>query len=383
MKRSVFRALGGATAIFGMLLVFQTGALAGQDIVIKGTVSHSVAGNGDPLNNGAWPVGGFSHFPDSAENNSVTVSSGGKIDDTDLRVYGGAAYGASGTITVTGNRVTVSGEVVPQIVVGGFASGNASAVATNNGVTISGGLAKNVSGGYVISGATATVMGNTVTMSSGTINGEIYGGFAFTGIGTDGDETRTGNPAAADNTVAISGGKVSGHVYGGLAYSDIGTPKATSNTVMLSGTPTFGTDSALIGGHVIGKPGDVFTDNVLKIHNYTGAPVKRVLNFASYDFLLPVSLEPLKVTERVYFEKSGNPAETARVTAVNLMEGGTAPGVGDKIALIHATNGFRGVIANNGQALSGTKGALKYTFRLEQDKNHLYAVVVSVVPALP
>ncbi|MDR2016625.1 MAG: hypothetical protein LBP90_03340, partial [Burkholderiales bacterium] len=339
MERFLLHALGGVTLILGLLLASLPSAFAGQNIVINTSINHSVAGNGDSSNNGAWPAGGFSHFPASVEGNSVTVNSGGKVDEVDLRVYGGAAYGISGVVTVTGNRVTVNSGGITRDVIGGFASGGVNTTAVGNNVTISGGSAKEVSGGYAISSTMATATDNTVTVSGGTISGDIYGGFAYAGTNT-GNETDTGNSAATGNTITISSGTINGHVYGGLAYNDISAPASTSNTIILGGNPTFGTDSALVGGHRVGSRGDVFTGNTLKIHNYTGSAVKRIWNFASYDFLLPVSLEPLKVTERVYFERSGGDAETSRVTNVNLTEGGSAPKVGDKITLIHAVGGF-------------------------------------------
>ncbi|MDR0239478.1 MAG: hypothetical protein LBI88_04505, partial [Deltaproteobacteria bacterium] len=91
---------------------------------------------------------------------------------------------------------------------------------------------------------------------------------------------------------------------------------------------------------------------------------------------LPASLSGLNVTDTVDFTGPGGAFSS--VSGVNIMGGGAVPQPGQQISLIHATNGFAGgnAIVNNGQTLTGKKGALlDILFRLDQQFNDLYAVV--------
>ena len=194
-----------------------------------------------------------------SDNGAVTDNkvyiSGGEMGS----VYGGRSYAGA----ATGNSVFISGGTMMGSVNGGYSRDSG---VTGNTVTISGGTVRSIIGGQSSSG---TATDNKVYISGGTITGTVYGGWRSSGTG-----------AATDNKVYISGGTINGTVNGG--YSENGA--ATGNTVTISGTPTFGDNTVLYGGHS-DKGGDV-SGNTLNF-NSKERIVKQVENFENYNFCLP------------------------------------------------------------------------------------------------
>jgi len=286
-------------------------------------------------------------------NNTVNIISSGMVNGD---VYGGWSN-APGT-GANGNSVNISGNAqVDGDVHGGYSTFGS---VTGNSVTIRGGTVNGQVVGGRSNGDSAT--GNSVTISGGTVNSDVVGGFTDIGGGN-----------ATGNTVSITGGTVNGNVIGGSSFG----AEATRNTVTISGSPTFNPlVSNLQGGN---NAVDRFTGNTLNVWNYTGSAVSNVTGFENFNFILPVSLQGLEVTNFVSFgDGLGN---FSKVTGVSIMGGGSAPQPGQNISLIQAGS-FTGTIANNGAILAGKKGALlDILFRLDQQANDLFAVVEGVKAA--
>ena len=200
--------------------------------------------------------GGYSYIGDAVKN-SVIISSG-MITGS---VYGGYSYISDGDVVE--NRVFISGGTIEYSVYGGESYAGA---ATKNKVYISGGTMSSVYGGRSSRG---DATGNSVNISSGMITGSVYGGYSYIG---DGD--------VVENRVFISGGTIEYSVYGGESYAGA----AAKNKVYISGTPTFGTNTVLYGGHS-DNGGDV-SGNTLNF-NSKERTVKQVKNFEYYNFCLP------------------------------------------------------------------------------------------------
>jgi hypothetical protein len=272
-------------------------ALAGN-IIIDGTSGGGTGTVASVYGNGAPPDGTpLGVFPDTANNNSVTVTSGGTVTDT---AYGGYAQSGSGTATATHNTVTISGGTVNGVVNGGRA--------------------------YISSTGTTTATGNTVTISGGSVGGDVHGGRALAWA--------AGSATANSNTVTISGGSVNNSVYGGLAGTGApGSATAKDNTVTISGSPTFGAATILYGGWTTGAGvGDAFTGNTLNVRNYSGSAVDGVRNFQYLNFLFPTSQTTPVLDVTTGAVLGGGPGKLSTITASTL--GGAPLQAGANVTLI-------------------------------------------------
>ena len=269
-------------------------AFAGQTITIDGNVGHTVYGNGTPPD-GSGTAG-------DPSNNTVNINNGGTVTGGG-DVFGGYVYSA-GSATANDNRVTV-----------------------NSGGTVTG----TVYGGRAAGDTAATASGNTVIINGGTVNEDVYGGYA--------EANSTATATAQNNRVFINGGEVDGNVYGGYADATGGSATATYNTVTISGAPTFGGGTALLGGgSSFGTPQDMFTGNTLNVWNYHGSPVAWVGNFQYFNFLIPsIQSGPvLTVTGDAYLYDHNTGKGGSTVTAVNTYGGLPPIPAGGKVTLIQA-----------------------------------------------
>ena len=214
--------------------------------------------------------------------------------------------GNSPSISSSGNRY----------VYGGYTAGTEAA--KNNKVFIKSGTMRDVYGGYSYAGA---VTGNSVDISGGTITGSVYGGYSYA-------------DAVTGNSVDISGGTITGSVYGGLGSSD-----AAGNKVYISGTPTFGDNTVLYGGHS-NNGGDV-SGNTLNIHT-KGLQAANVRGFDEYNFYLQ---NDTKADVTLLTLTGGNDSDkTTDITKskINVGMEGSAPAlrIGDSVTLLENTNGI-------------------------------------------
>ncbi|MCL1972132.1 MAG: autotransporter outer membrane beta-barrel domain-containing protein [Endomicrobia bacterium] len=329
-------------------------AFAGETIVFDGSDT-TMLQTVNAISNSLAPLGSSSGKSSSISDNSITLSSGSvggvfgaiNINDTQAvannsvfvtggstgsSVYGG--YSSSGTIT--GNTVNISGGSMTGGAYGGFTNLSGGNI-TDNTVNITGGsVAGDVVGGSSRWGS-GNATGNTVNISGGSTGNQVFGGWSQNGNVTG-------------NTVNISGGSIGWHVTGGYISS---AGSATYNTVTISGSPTI--TGNVNGGNGSGT-GDVFTGNTLNVWNYSGSSVWSVQNFEFYNFILPAGAAngygPYFTATDVNFT---GPAVNSKVTGVNFMGGGAAPQAGDSFILL--TSNLTGTIANNGETVSGWKGA--------------------------
>jgi hypothetical protein len=174
------------------------------------------------------PWGDSALFPSSLSGNTVTVTG-----DVAGFVYGGLSDIQGGDAAATGNSVSVgNGAVVDYSVIGGEAdSDSGAATATGNSVSVSGGATVDwdVFGGaaYSDSGAAAAT-GNSVSVSDQATVDYVSGGEAA---------SDSGAATATGNSVSVSDSDT-GSVRGGVAYSDSGAATATGNSVSVSDSDT-------------------------------------------------------------------------------------------------------------------------------------------------
>lgn len=343
-------------------------------------------------------------FNATATNNTVSILSGTFGGE----LYGGYAKIQNGLSTANNNALLINGGTFSNFVVSGNALtqdgttyANSNAVTINNGTinnNVYGGRAGNSNDGFssadgntvVITGGTITgaVIGgeatvqrfyiaspihannNSITISGGVVDGGIVGGRADINMGAS---------RATGNTVTISGGTINGGVTGGFSGTVVSNASATGNTVIITGSPTFGPAAFLRGGDTNKGSEDVFTNNRLKIWNYTGNAVSQVLNFKYYNFLLPPSFTTassaaLTVTGNAKLNWIGN---SSTIEAVDFAGGGPTRNNGDVYTLLRAGS-MTGTITNNGQTIMGKQGAaLQYTILLTQNANTITATIVS------
>lgn len=294
----------------------------------------------------------------SASGNQVVVN-GGTVSGPIFGGYASSGGGAS-TSNASGNSVFVNGGVITQYVKGGYAySGSAPVSSTNNEVNLSAGSVDSIYGGDTFSmSGVATSTGNTVTISGGSVSGNVYGGQA---------DSTTGSATATGNRVIISGGSVGGSVYGAYVKSMPGI--ATGNTVVIIGSPTFGASTQLAGGDGAIAGIDYFSGNSLNVEGYTGGSVASVKNFQYFNFLLPASFSTgssaaLSITGPLSLT---NGTKSSSIESVNFQGGGAALQPGNTYTLLRAGS-ITGVLANNGQTITGRQGAaLLYRFLLAQN----------------
>ena len=352
---------------------------------IYGGYADSVA-NADSFNNNVSILGGsFSgqihgayastlNGIASAYNNTVIIDGG----TFSIFLTGGLAAANDGEASASNNSFTINGGTINNNVYGGsaYSTGNGVSGADGNTVTITGGIVTGaITGGQAIvqnvSGASPVhASNNSVIISGGVVNNVIYGGMA---------STSTGTTYATGNTVTVSGGTVNGGITGGYAATTIGGAYATGNTVIITNSPTFNAGAFLLGG-ATNKPGeDVFSNNRLKIWNYTGSSVGQVLNFKYYNFLLPPSFTTassaaLGVTGNLNLTSGSN---SSTIEAVDFAGGGPTRNNGDVYTLLRAGS-ITGTITNNGQTIAGKQGAaLQYTILLAQNANTITATIIS------
>ena len=339
-----------ATATNNTVSIFD-GALSGQ---IHSGYAYTINGLASADNNTLVVNGGtFSIFmtggyalttngTTSASNNAVTINNG----TINNNVYGGKTYNSwNGFSGADGNTVTITGGTLNGAVIGGQAdvqTANSSPVHANN---------------------------NSVTISGGVINSVIYGGSASANLGSS---------AATGNIVTISGGTINGGVTAGYSGTVGGGGSATNNTVIITGSPTFGAGVFLQGGATNKGSEDVFSNNRLKVWNYTGNALGQLLNFKYYNFLLPPSFTTasnaaLAVTGNV---KLNDGVNSSTVEAVDFAGGGPTRKNGDVYTLLRAGS-ITGTITNNGQTITGKQGAaLQYTILLTQNANTITATIL-------
>ncbi|MCL2335425.1 MAG: autotransporter domain-containing protein [Endomicrobia bacterium] len=245
--------------VFSLLvaaLFLASSAFAGQNIVIDGTVSDNIYGNGT-LPNGAEPAGGF---PANADGNSVTVSSGAVVI-WGYDLFGGYAESASGSAAADGNSVaanigakieggsltggyayakgsnsaTASGNTITSniyingVVVGGRAESDSGDTAANNNIININAGSNGACGGSAFS-PSATANNNVVNVS-GPMTNDAYGGVAGGGESSSGSVIAMAN----NNAVNVTGGWGSLRVTGGRAGSDSGTATAMGNSAVITG----------------------------------------------------------------------------------------------------------------------------------------------------
>ena len=289
----------------------------------------------------------------SLTDNSVTIGTDGGGSSPSIgnsgnkNVYGG--YSDNGV--VTDNKVYISGGEMGSVY-GGRSYADA---ATDNKVYIKSGEMDSVYGGYSDNGA---VTGNSVFISDGMIMGSVYGGRSYAG-------------AATGNTVTISSGMIKGSVYGGLGSSD-----AAGNKVYISGTPTFGTNTVLYGGHS-DNGGDV-SGNTLNIHT-KGLQVANVRDFDEYNFYLQ---NDTKADDTLLTLTGGDDSDKITYitkSKINVVMEGVTPvlRIGDSVTLLENTNG---IIADNttdyGQEMrQGVSVVYDITTGLNEDGHKLVTTI--------
>jgi len=328
-KQALSHALGGAALAAFLLFAPASGAWAAQSITVPSgqTVAHSVCGNGDTANYGNTPC-------DSTltSGNTVTIDSGAVVQG----MVEGARNGTDAN-GVTGNQVTVTGQVEAGI---------------HGGIHSRNGTADDVS-----------ASGNTVTVNSGAVvSGGIIGGYASTG---------SGSATASDNTVQINGGTLSGDIIGGMAASNTGTNTATGNTVTIQGNPVFAGVTNLRGGPAGGASG---TNNTLNLH-VAGLSVDYLSSFQTLNFYLPASLGNggIMMTATLSANITGADISITVPPASPLK-------AGDEIVLIDASAGtLNGALAAGTPIPSLTAG---YTFETVAATNQL-RVKVLTAPVKP
>ena len=215
----------------------------GNTVTIKGsTVNGQVQGG--------W-ITRFVSSGNIVTNNKVSIT-GSEVSGV---VYGGGiGSGGDGTLTISGNEVTLGKDAsITGAVYGGYTLTATGAVLSENKVTMNGGKALNVYGAYTQGGATEA---NHVVVNGGTVgdssSGVAYGGWSLSGLASENKVTITNGTVsfacgggtysgtAQENTLTISGGKIIRMAYGGT-----GNGAVKDNIVNISG-------NAVVEGEVIG-----------------------------------------------------------------------------------------------------------------------------------
>ncbi|WP_310601135.1 hypothetical protein [Desulfobulbus sp.] len=305
----------------------------------------------------------------NATGNTVTINDG--------EVNGDVVGGVSRTGNVIGNTVTINSGTYDGLIYGG---NSYSGPVANNAVTINGGTFNSfLYGGNSWDG---TAFGNTLTINSGTIDANAHGGFSVFGNttgntliingGTINDGVYGGvsvNGAANNNTATINGGAVGMFVAG--AYSNV---TANDNTINLGAAAQLDPAIELYGG--IG--GSSSTNNTINFKGWTGT-IGRLDSAQHLNFLLPatVSGPVVTATNTVNLTTHNPDGDIDTTIGVTGITGGSAPVVGQKIALIEAGT-LDGNIANPGATFTVKQGAFLDTTlgNLTQGTNDLTLEVV-------
>ncbi|MDL2271949.1 hypothetical protein LJC23_02835 [Desulfovibrio sp. OttesenSCG-928-I05] len=274
--------------------------------------------------------------------------------------YGGYARSYSGTSTVGDIDLTVSDSNVSGLIYGGYANSyRGTEAATTSGVkmTVQGGtVGGDTYGGYAYSyGGTATTGGVDLTVSGSDISGSIYGGYANS---YDGSVVSNHNVTITDkdaNGNVIGPSTLRGSIYGGYATAYIaGSPaEATGNTVSLSGSLIFDSNSRIYGGYTIagGTPfGDAVTGNSLitksEGHKYSLAGIA---NFENYDFTVTsadVNTGPIfTVTDQVLL--------SGKNVTLRMDDNSQPMRVGDVVTMFSHTDGVPTYTINTRMSHSG------------------------------
>ena len=332
----------------------------------------------------------------TANNNTVTVS--GYVDDY---VFGGETRAVTGgansaaTATASGNTITIGGNVgdvhggAAEAYANGSDNSPATATTSNNAITISGMVRGVVLGGTAYaatdganSPATATASGNIITVSdTAMVGGDVFGGNAMAVVnGTDSLATAT----ASGNTIMVSGA-VGGDVVGGevdVSGTD-SIVNATGNTIVISGTPTFGAGTNIAGGRLVYGTGDVRTGNTLHMRT-TGVTASNIANFQHLRFALPNSsiasgTAALTLTDVGGTDISTPLGESATTVGVSIAGGSNTLQAGQRVNLIHNAGVLTTDVDELPSTITGSQGlGLLYTMTLAGDGNTLSATVSQV-----
>ena len=229
-------------------------AVAGQDIIIDGTVIRNIYGNGDPSDGSATlPSGADTSGMAPAIGNTVTIRDSGNVAGY---VYGGIARSAANSVEASGNSVMIvnggslrdPADSMGSGLMGGYAfSWSGSALAKYNTVTIDNGLAAvSIFGGEAYSDTVlADASYNKVLVKNGGVAQlDIYGGFG---------RSFYGSAMVTGNEVIIDGGRVGMEdgprmmgVYGGWGRSETAPTTVTNNKVIVENGSVV--DWAIYGG---------------------------------------------------------------------------------------------------------------------------------------
>lgn len=236
-------------------------------------------------------------------------------------------------------------------------------------------IAGDVIGGLSFGGGTH---GNVVKITGGTVSGDVVGG-------------RAGHRPTPNDTVIIGGNAtIRGNVIGGESLANGGS---FDNRVILKGNPTFGDNTVVFGG--ISNGGEVY-GNVLEVHT-KGLTFRNVQNFAEYHFLLPANTQNNDVILTLT-DQQGTDLGAAGV-GVAMQSGGHLLQAGDKVALIHNTNGVHAMqvsqIASgdmkdrHGTLYQGVSVGYKFALKTDRDlaenvevNQNLYAVITQAATVL-
>jgi hypothetical protein len=236
------------------------------------TDNHVVAGAGRVTNDlrGGYARSVNSTGTATVEGNLVDITGG-----TFSRIYGGYAQSDSGTGIARGNIVNISGESITatgdKSVYGAYATGGMFSLADNNSVSISGGTFSSVVGGE----ATHRAAQNEVTIENATVTGNIHGAVVgansaaanqnvvnltnVTAVNVYGAFVGMHGSSANENVVNIHSGQFT-NVYGAQAQSGDTNPGnlISNNTVNIYG----GTITGAVYGGWIANRGEVFGNTV-------------------------------------------------------------------------------------------------------------------------
>ena len=337
------------------------------------TISHSGAQIGRTVHGGFSKAGNvesnqvFLSVGNVAVNIQGGLSTSGKAQLNTVSMSGGTVQqnvfgGSSTTGSVSENIATLSGGNVNASVHGGYSSD--AGVVSKNTANIAGTatVSNHVHGGYSVNG---DATGNKANISGGTVNQSVHGGYSE-------------NANATGNIVTVSGGKIDMHVIGGYVNT---AGNATGNTVVITGAPTFNTNTttgtALYGGANAGGAGGIRTGNTLQMRT-TDVAVRTIANFENLHFYLPNTVTN-GATVLTLTDANGANISGSNV-GVGIAGGSSVLNAGDSVTLIRTTGGNLTTDANNlVNKATGMQGiSTLYEFELStQTNNQLLARVAS------
>ena len=298
-------------------LTIQNGTIAGSVYgaytkkVNTPTSNNTVTINGGTVNGAT--LGG--HSWSEATDNKIIVNNG-----TPRGIQGGVAEHGK----ANNNSVTINGGTVEH----GITGDRGVFEANNNHIIINGGTVDGrLTGGFSYGG---NAHYNTIEVRGGVVTGYIMGGYNF---------SSGGNPSSAsmsrssnNNLILISGGEVRGDIIGGASIQR----KAINNTLIITGSPTFNAfGTRLIGGNSDILGADVRSGNKLEIRT-KGIAVKNIKNFERINFYLPSDIAANNTV--LYLTDTAGADITGTQIGVAL-PAGTPLAHGDRVALIHTTDG--------------------------------------------